>query len=238
MAVRGTLHRRKVLLRQTGERGYALEQYRRRSVGATSWYLTSDAARTIHRRRGASLPGNCRGKPGTYPAAFAALSARTNTLCSWNRSPHITGHLNDRFYGRLLIGSDPARPTQPILPMARMQRIALNCASILYSLETAAYFQIEYPALPVEQSRPLTRRQREVLDLLCRHFDRKTIAEMLHISPGTVEKAIEFIYKKFGVHSEREAVAAAFALGLFFPVEHLSATIAPSSGLRETPAIE
>ena len=147
-------------------------------------------------------------------------------------------HLNDRFYGRLLIGSDPARPTQPILPMARMQRIALNCASILYSLETAAYFQIEYPALPVDQSRPLTRRQREVLDLLCRHIDRKTIAEMLHISPGTVEKAIEFIYKKFGVHSEREAVAAAFALGLFFPVEHLSATIAPSTGLRETPAIE
>ncbi|MGH2497591.1 MAG: helix-turn-helix transcriptional regulator [Ktedonobacteraceae bacterium] len=141
--------------------------------------------------------------------------------------------LNERHYGKLLVGPDPTQSDEPVLPLARAQRIALSCASIIYGLEAAAYFQREYPP-PANQPITLTPRQKEVLDLLCCHIDRKTIAEKLHISSGTVDKTCEIIYKKFGVHSEREVIAAAFALGFFFPVKHLSATIDLSSRQQET----
>lgn len=98
------------------------------------------------------------------------------------------------------------------------------CAFILYSLETAAYFQREYPS-PVHLPVSLTPREQEVLELMCRGHQRKQIASMLHIKPATVGKICETMYPRLGVRTEREAIAAAFRLGLSFPIEHLSATI-------------
>ena len=132
--------------------------------------------------------------------------------------------LGKRMYGGLEIGPDPAQSDRPALPLQQAQRIALHCAFILSTLEAAAYFQREYPA-PVNRAVSLTARELEVLNLLCRRFTRKEIAENLHIAPGTVGKYCETIYKQLGVRSEREVVVAAFDLGLYSPVEHLSAAI-------------
>lgn len=103
---------------------------------------------------------------------------------------------------------------------------------ILYSLETAAYFQREYPS-PVHLPVSLTPREQEVLELMCRGHQRKQIASMLHIRPATVGKICEKMYARLGVRTEREAIAAAFRLGLSFPIEHLSATIDPPSVKQE-----
>lgn len=132
--------------------------------------------------------------------------------------------LGKRVYGRLVVEPDPKRPDQPVLSYQRAQRLAIHCTFLLYNLEAAAFFRREYPS-PVEQPVSLTPREQEVLNLLCRHFTRKQIASMLHIASGTVGKYYETIYEQLGVHSEREAVAAAFTLGLYSPVEHLWAAI-------------
>jgi DNA-binding CsgD family transcriptional regulator len=138
-----------------------------------------------------------------------------------------------RSYGRLEIGPDPTRPGQPVLTYQKMQLLAIHCAVILYSLETAAYFQREYP-LPVKLPVSLTPREQEVLELMCRGHKRKEIAVILGIAPETVGKMCEKMYPRLGIRTEREAIAAAFRLGLSFPVEHLSATIDPSSVKQKT----
>ena len=139
-----------------------------------------------------------------------------------------------RTYGWLEIGPDPARPDQPALPYQKIQLLASNCALILYSLETAAYFQREYRvsiSLPVS----LTPREQEVLELLCRGYQRKNIAIMLHISSRTIDKLCSTLYSQLGVRTERQAIAAAFRLGLSSPIEHLSATIGSPPLKKATP---
>jgi DNA-binding NarL/FixJ family response regulator len=56
----------------------------------------------------------------------------------------------------------------------------------------------------------LTRREREVLQLLSLGLPQHAIATRLYISPKTVATHIEHIFRKLGVHSRAEAVAVAF----------------------------
>lgn len=126
-----------------------------------------------------------------------------------------------RSYGNLEITPDPIRPDQPVLPYQKMQMVASQCTLILYNLEAAAYFQREYPS-PVSSSAELTPREQQILELLCRGYQRKQIAPMLHIKPGTVAKTCGTLYAQLGVRSEREAIAAAFRLGIFSPIENLA----------------
>jgi len=55
----------------------------------------------------------------------------------------------------------------------------------------------------------LTRRQADVLRLLCANRGTGEIADVLFISPQTVRKHLEHIYARLGVHSRAAAVAAA-----------------------------
>lgn len=55
----------------------------------------------------------------------------------------------------------------------------------------------------------LTRREREVLTALSKGLDQQAIARDLVISPKTVEKHIEHILSKLGVHSRAQAIALA-----------------------------
>lgn len=50
----------------------------------------------------------------------------------------------------------------------------------------------------------LTRRETEIVTLLCHGFSPSAIAEKLHIAPSTAYKHIEHIYKKFHVSSKQE----------------------------------
>lgn len=55
----------------------------------------------------------------------------------------------------------------------------------------------------------LTRREREVLTALSKGLDQHAVARDLVIAPKTVEKHIEHILSKLGVHSRAQAVAVA-----------------------------
>lgn len=57
------------------------------------------------------------------------------------------------------------------------------------------------------QFHELTRREREVLDLLAQDEDQKTIASKLGLSYATVRNHVQRIQNKLGVHSILEAVA-------------------------------
>lgn len=62
---------------------------------------------------------------------------------------------------------------------------------------------------------PLTNRELDVVNLLADRLSNKEIARKLFISPGTVKRHTNNIYRKLAAHNRREAVAKAKALGLF-----------------------
>jgi DNA-binding NarL/FixJ family response regulator len=71
---------------------------------------------------------------------------------------------------------------------------------------------------PVASS--LTSRERDVLRLLGRGADARTIARELGISVHTCRGYVKGVLAKLGAHSQLEAVLAAIRLGLLSPTEH------------------
>lgn len=70
---------------------------------------------------------------------------------------------------------------------------------------------------PSASQAKLTPRQQQVLELLAEGVELPDIASRLFVSPGTVRKHIERIYRALGVRSRGEAVAWAFNNGLVQP---------------------
>jgi predicted ATPase/DNA-binding CsgD family transcriptional regulator len=75
------------------------------------------------------------------------------------------------------------------------------------------------PLPPVAAVRPtdrfgLSRREREVLALLCQHLTDPEIAERLFLSPRTVETHVAHVLAKLGAADRREAAALAMQMGL------------------------
>jgi non-specific serine/threonine protein kinase len=60
----------------------------------------------------------------------------------------------------------------------------------------------------------LTRREREVLALLCQHLTNPEIAERLFVGTRTIDSHVANILAKFGVAHRRDAIAAAVRFGL------------------------
>ena len=81
-----------------------------------------------------------------------------------------------------------------------------------------------FPDLPVAESipstkveglfEPLSRREMEILRLLCQGFSNAEIAARLVLSVGTVKTHIHHIYGKLGVRDRPQAIAKAGLLGL------------------------
>lgn len=61
---------------------------------------------------------------------------------------------------------------------------------------------------------PLTNRELDIVNLLADRLSNKEIAEKLFISPGTVKRHTNNIYRKLATHNRQEAVAKAKAIGL------------------------
>jgi DNA-binding CsgD family transcriptional regulator len=55
----------------------------------------------------------------------------------------------------------------------------------------------------------LTARERDVLHLWAKGFERKKIAEQLHLSPETVKKHLRNIYLKLDAHNKVQALTKA-----------------------------
>ena len=61
---------------------------------------------------------------------------------------------------------------------------------------------------------PLSRREQEILELLAQRMTAKEIAQKLVVSDQTVKRHRVNVYQKLGVHTRRDAIAAAVALGI------------------------
>jgi DNA-binding NarL/FixJ family response regulator len=72
---------------------------------------------------------------------------------------------------------------------------------------------------------PLTRRETEVLQLLCLGLDNKSIALRLAMALGTVKTHVKAILDKLGATSRTQAVAAAHRRGLVRSPEPATATL-------------
>ncbi|MCB0736487.1 MAG: response regulator transcription factor [Bacteroidetes bacterium] len=72
---------------------------------------------------------------------------------------------------------------------------------------------IEEPVSEAE-SFALSERETSILEQLCKGRNYKEIANNLVISPGTVRKHIENVYRKLHVHNKAEAIRLAYKSGL------------------------
>ena len=128
----------------------------------------------------------------------------------------------DRIYGTLYVAPDPAEPTHPALPLHVAHLLAQTCGLLLYTFELSACLQghSQQPDKRVQKS--LTKREREVLALICRGYDSQAIARILSITSTTVGKHRQHIYQQLGVHNEHDALLVAYHNNLFSPIEELS----------------
>jgi DNA-binding CsgD family transcriptional regulator len=126
------------------------------------------------------------------------------------------GHL---VYGALCIAFDVVHPEQPAISLPIAQLLAQTCSWLLYAIEQSTFLQGQCQQLNYQVHKPLTKREREVLALMCRGFGQEAIAEMLSIASATVGKHRQHIYEQLGVHCERDALLAAYHVGLFSIIE-------------------
>jgi DNA-binding NarL/FixJ family response regulator len=73
----------------------------------------------------------------------------------------------------------------------------------------------------------LTKREREVLQLLAEGLDQKEVADRLFISPSTVGTHTEHIFAKLGVNSRSQALALAYRGGLIGRRSLISLAVLP-----------
>lgn len=96
----------------------------------------------------------------------------------------------------------------PMTPIIARQLLARWQAS------TAAPARPDPQRVEATGSDPLSRREREVLDLIARGFTYGEIAQQFGLSVTTVQTHVRNIYGKLGVHNKTEAVYEARLAGL------------------------
>lgn len=150
-----------------------------------------------------------RGRAGDQLAESASVRAQKKALFSF------AVQFGDVTYGTLYIALDNERPPFPAIPFAVAQLLAQVCGWLLYTFGQSVLLesQCQHLSRPIFVS--ITRREQEVLTLMCLGYNQQSIAEKLHISPATVGKHRQHIYEQLDVHNERDALLAAYRFGLF-----------------------
>lgn len=107
-----------------------------------------------------------------------------------------------------------AECAEHLLPVFRGMPGKERCGGFIARVFAACeqYAENRKDALP--QRSELTGREKEVLALLAEGLSRKEIAQRLQISPATVKRHLEEIYRKLGVNGKTAAVESARAGGL------------------------
>ena len=122
-------------------------------------------------------------------------------------------------YGTLCITADPHHKESPSISLPVVHLLTLVCGWLLYTIEQSSFLQGQCQQLDYQINGPLTKREREVLTLMCRGCNQEMIASLLRISPATVGKHRQHIYEQLGVHSEHDALLVAYQTGLFSLIE-------------------
>jgi len=125
----------------------------------------------------------------------------------------------NQVYGTLWIAADPVQPTSPVLPRMIASLLAQICGFILYTWEVSALLHQQLPPISYDIQKTLTRREREILTLMCHGYDQQAIATKLSIATKTVAKHREHIYECLGIHRESDVLLAAYLAGLYSPLE-------------------
>ena len=144
------------------------------------------------------------------------------------RAQKFPVRFDDTVYGTLLISS---KESVTALKNSTALTIAALCGSILHTYELSWFVQ-EYihRNVPVQEGgsipRPqLTKRQFEVLRLICKGYTKQEIMQEFHITDSTLQKHRQAIYNSLHVKSESEVLAVALQLRLFSPLDLLTNTI-------------
>jgi DNA-binding CsgD family transcriptional regulator len=153
----------------------------------------------------------------TQECAFLCLDQQVNApgLQYTNVLVTFPVRFGSRIYGTLSVVCDPLHKERMALSLPVTQLLAQTCGWLLYTLEQSAFIQAQCEQLDCSPNGPLTRREREVLGLICRGYTQQDIADLLNISPATVNKHQQSIYAQLGVHSKRDALLTAYKAGLF-----------------------
>jgi DNA-binding NarL/FixJ family response regulator len=97
--------------------------------------------------------------------------------------------------------------------------IAQICSWLLYTLEQSIFLHNQSHDLDTKIPSPLTKREQEVLSLMCKGYSKEAISSTLSITVATVGKHRQHIYEQLGVHNERDALLVAYRNGLFSIVD-------------------
>ena len=122
-------------------------------------------------------------------------------------------------YGTLYVAADVIQAELPSISLPVVQLLAQVCGWLLYTIEQSSFLQGQCQQLDYHINGPLTKREREVLALMCKGCNQEMIAELLCISPATVGKHRQHIYEQLGVHCEHDALLVAYQTGLFSLIE-------------------
>ncbi len=136
----------------------------------------------------------------------------------------------ERCYGTLYVANETDSSSLSYIPVLVVEQIASICAWLLYTIELNQFLQMQSKHLSPLLHRDLTKREIEILQLMCLHNSQEEIAEMLCITPATVNKHRQRVYEVLDVHNLQDAIFKAYQLGLFSP---LSSSTNRSSGYRK-----
>ena len=123
-------------------------------------------------------------------------------------------------YGMLSITrDDTSHPERVGTSPPYVQMLAQICGWLLHTIEQSMFIRGQCRRIEYRLQGPLTNREREILKLMCHGYAQQAIADRLCIAPATVRKHRQHIYEQLGVHSEHDAVFAAYKEGLVWLIE-------------------
>ena len=118
-------------------------------------------------------------------------------------------------YGHLALIRDENDPDLPAIPLLTAHMITQAISCILHMLDQHLFLRSFGQTSEEWTTINLTKREQNVLSLMCQGHTEEEIAELLTVSRATVNTHRQHIYEQLGVHNEYSARIAAFKLGLF-----------------------
>jgi DNA-binding CsgD family transcriptional regulator len=133
---------------------------------------------------------------------------------------HFSLQFRKMVYGTLCVRKQVRQPDTPAFPLRLAHSLAGFCGWLLYTCEQSMFvWSYQQPA--VSMGGTLTKREREVLNLMCHGYGLQDIAWILNITPATVTKHKQHIYNQLGVHTMRDALHVSYHCGLISFLDEL-----------------